>query len=492
MNDYLQGNAHLVPELEIDESEKNMECFLHMRIPVTRVFINNSQSGINYYDKWNASVTTFLNLYGSKITHLRLAHLGMIPSTSERNFIDRLTNLRSLTARNWVLNVSQEFFDGTSVVFSKLCPAVYNQLTNLDITIENCCNQQLDTCLIIAKLCFRYLHGFSWPNLRRLALPEPGLFMSSLFTIEFLPTSRLASLKTVSFQNYCNTDENRISYVSEMELQAIKSATFLKHWLCCQRNIFMEMVNSEWFCSAKVVSEFRDYDKAIKSLVDLHPSVVNSVEFPYLERLEISTSSSNIYHIVEIRSPSEVAIRPARSRPLWPSLKKLWILVDSILTGGVIEMIPYDHPHIEHAGDGYGFLPKRIEYPPHCPSLLFRFLFNSYILECLKELTIDFKDSPDVWSINQSVARWIAMSCPNVTRFSTTNWNGSSRDFYTVWMGMTSLEELVICNCRAIDIHAFSGEEITDPSIVRLTSAFCMIYYRFYIINIEWDFSAFS
>lgn len=497
INDYLKGNPKRVPELEIDEGEeRNIEKFLQMEIPVTKVFINNSKSGANYYTEWKPFLRRFLLENGSKITHLRVQYLGMPTEKIENVFLNRLINLESLKALSWRSSGGQDSASGKA---QALFPAALKRLKNLDVALDEGLSTGIPKDMI--RLVSLLFGGSPWPHLESLSVPSTHLNQDLVFArkrtresgFESVANGRPAAvavfhffaqlvgallekgssearnpassgLRQISFE-HCNYLHEPDSPEGEVEGQISIAFVSLSGFLS-RCKIRMEMVNAAWYMAARPMDS-EGIGSTVASLVNLHPAVVNYINMDNLERLIVFSSKSCVLKLVDQAMNEQLALALALPfelavRPDWPMLRVLHLTIDSNLLCKAIEAI------LLPEGVGPVGAIKTIYYPVAPLLHLFRFMFSGSVFENLDELAIDFKYR--LVEVSNGTAENIARSCANVTKLKLSNWTGTNKGITHLWRGMTRLEEVVIKACPKLGNVAFVGEDVENPVFRRLES----------------------
>ncbi len=98
-DDYIRLHHELAPETQITEqSDHNLESFMALGIPTTKLFIKNP-TGQNFYDNLDTQVLTqFTTTFGPMIKSLRVEQLSLHPCVNEWTFLSSFPNMKTFEA----------------------------------------------------------------------------------------------------------------------------------------------------------------------------------------------------------------------------------------------------------------------------------------------------------------------------------------------------------------------------------------------------------
>lgn len=441
--------------MEIRENgDKSLSAFLQIGIPFARIYLNNK--GVNFFD--NPCIPQFLELYGEKITHLRVHHFFAFSNETEMPFYEALANLQHLEleeidARKWRCDFEVCTMPDGRELKRPPCPIPLNfknlktlkfghikTARKLDhgywVDVVECCCQHLE---YIGHP--RYDHPLP-PNNELFGLPNPfpmsmlsnsGAFLCVTRVIDWRHDKYPAqpNLKYYDLKNFNDTSEGGGSSYDLM--------FFLQH--CYERGVKLLNVDAELYFAMGP----SDDENHIKQILTPVVSVKNINraffigEMPNLERILVTGTSRCTFG----------SFWKEGRKPEWPALSTVHLTVDSM---ELEELIGLD-------------------LGPQDTTQLLEFLFEDVVREKLTELMLRFDEkSARKGDLPCPRTGNIVSSCPNLKILSLGNWVGTNKALSKMWAGLQHLEQLVLEDCRALGNVAFVGENKELPTFFKLKS----------------------
>lgn len=142
VDEFVRTNSGRIPEIEINEEERSLDNFLNLKFQLqpNKIYINNKKTGALVFKNLAKSFDKFLDRHALHITNVRLYSLSHVPLCNERDFLERLQNLKVLLVTNWVympLSYHSMYNDLKSKTRLERFPSVYRQLTEVNIGITD-------------------------------------------------------------------------------------------------------------------------------------------------------------------------------------------------------------------------------------------------------------------------------------------------------------------------------------------------------------------
>ncbi len=441
-----------------EQPGKDLKALLALKIPISKLFLNNP-TGHQFYDNLStATLTNFTTTYGPMITSLRVVQLSVHPCFKEWTFLEALVNLKTFEAGGYGLGVvpstgQRTMMERKHLMRAKTDPRVpkFEPFTyppnfkNLEVlkighNEQYCISDTSNRLAIFLKILSKLEH-ISFPigsdtegnngNDGNWAVHP---LSRNLHKIYAHIMQQGQTLKYVDFINYHKEREMKIETVSEMYLkQCSHIMTLIAN--CSYRDVKFLNVNPAWFQKLKTGCDFMDpfdfkrFGLPVVSLVNLH-SCVFLFNMPNLERINIcQTSRSNVGNV----------------RPYWPALKTLEINVNSKTA-------------------------EETNTPTQDTALLFKFLWKDIVREKLTGLSLRFQDEKVNGELAIPKTEDIVSACPNLKKLRIENWPGISKQLTKLWNGLPRLEELALEYCKDLENADFVGNDFENPVFLQLIS----------------------
>lgn len=429
---------------EINETNYTFQKFINLNIPTTSLYLNNSSPSF-FEDNY---IFDFVQLYGNKITHVKIQHFGTFISEHELHFFANLPNLQHLDI---------SFIDASQRDCS------YDQHTVNDVLVPREKSPFPPNFKNLKTLKLNEVqgshprdYGYAWDFIEfceNLEYVKHPYFKEPFFDKSKKPLGPFDCLmKYTRKRQQMQPDSPNLQYYDLQHY--VETGYFLNEFCivikaCYDRGVKLLNMHSDLF--RLVAREFRPAPETFKiplvSLKNVH-GYMFCEELPNLEKLTIESTARSCYAFTWLGPWRFISI-PV---PKWPKLKTLDITIDSVK------------------------LTKNGQFPAKNIDELYNFLFV-YAPETekrvkLRMLAIRFSREPEGCEVEQlpvPKVQDITRSCPLVTKLILANWLGTNKAVAMFWEGLPFLEEVVLDNCEQLGDVAFVGKDKDDPVFLKLT-----------------------
>lgn len=448
---YIQGQQLMPPgEVEINEQDKTVKQFMDIGFGATRIYLNNSVGF--FFD--TQELPEFLDLYGSRVTHLRIHWQTCIIMANERTFYEKLTNLQYLHVEK-IGKVPRSIDYITQCQLSY--PSPLQNLTGLKISMEHCdfneravvfyqSNEipRMERLEYVALPVCECAEQLSENNLNPILQRQLALYVHFLnFQNKKFPGE--PKLKFIDFEQYC--DERKLVrmvvpfFVQFCRLMITHNVKMLNVPAALFENLHLYSLAENEDREAWAGGNHAKVGKLTISLVNLHPAL-NVIAMPNLEKITIKGTSRALLGIHDFHPPR------------WSRLNELDISVDS----------------------------ERLPATRFCPSkptkMLYNFFFAYEGRPSVTVLALRFAEMENTKLPCPRVDD-IVTSCGNLRKLTLVNWLGTNKALSRFWLGLYALEELHLENCKLLGNVAFVGKDFEKPVFFQLKSK-----YKRLIINV--------
>lgn len=434
---------------KIDEANYPLSHFLHANLPTPSIHLHNSTS--QFFE--DPAIPQFLNLYGDKITHLRVN----CSTLQELQFYTSLPNLQHLELD--CIDARKLNDDDISPAGNSPFPSNFKNLKTLklnEIWVSNIENLEGNWNLITFCENLEYLKFH--PLIRNIVEDKTISRNTSFdFLIEYIEARHrnnphLPNLQIFDLGHHKDISDYRkfrtlvgLCYKYKIKLVNVPS-------VLVDRNLGVVQLYPKPFTTPLVSLRNVLGFMMLVELPNLESLVIESTKLTTYRRfwpVDLAEAEDNEDNLFDIGMEIDEGERGRGERlngfPKWPNLKNLDLTIDStfirtFIAGNNVD----DKCEIER---------------------LFRFLFpGEKSRERLTELAIRFKGRIE-FGLPVPQTRVVTKACPFVTKLTLTNWFGRDEEVSRFWEGLPLLEDVVLEKCKLLGDDAFVG---TDKPLSRI------------------------